>query len=569
MNKVSNGFETENELEESGFSDNAISDDDVYDMDEDDEEEFEPEIAVAAMSIVVERTKKNNDVGSFGSTNVQVVDFPTFFEINKDIFEPDNLALSLCDKEGRVEFDLDNEDPLMVADKVKEMYYSSQIKAQICDYVSSEKFETVEFTDLKILVGEDKEAYLLNMIEKLIRNQSLKSKREFLEKLYKLRPVKVLIEEALTAEMAIDHMREFKGKVKGLIQEWESRVKEKIQYDMTHIKSLRDSKVDDREIRKLQQENFEIEDKYEIQIKKLEEQLSEQKQMYFAFVSSVNEIIDEQAEDNSPDALLALISRRLEQSASEDITDVSDEELKKEIEALKEEIEMLRDTSEDIENRLQEALDNNKVLVVKIEDLEKENRELKKEIEISNSSATTPITAAVQKNSSEDEESQEPEGEEAEKPKKNSKMKNIIVGTVSVIGAIAVLVGFLAWFVGGDTPPQKANYAAHVDKKEQTVVPSTVVPTPAPATVGIPEPVTNPAEVRIAPSYDFEAKLSEMDFTKQKFDIYTADLSKIRVNGRDFFANDIINGYRFIKATMAGKMLFIKDNKEPFWVEMK
>ena len=46
------------------------------------------------------------------------------------------------------------------------------------------------------------------------------------------------------------------------------------------------------------------------------------------------------------------------------------------------------------------------------------------------------------------------------------------------------------------------------------------------------------------------------------------NLKKIRVNDMDFFKDDVINGYRFIKATSSGKMLFINPSGEPLWVEM-
>jgi hypothetical protein len=81
------------------------------------------------------------------------------------------------------------------------------------------------------------------------------------------------------------------------------------------------------------------------------------------------------------------------------------------------------------------------------------------------------------------------------------------------------------------------------------------------------EPVVK--QLQTNPSYDFSREISFEEFKNQKFDIYSDNFEKIRVNMKDFTRGEVINGFKFIKATSEGKILFVDKNSSPVWVDMK
>jgi len=72
----------------------------------------------------------------------------------------------------------------------------------------------------------------------------------------------------------------------------------------------------------------------------------------------------------------------------------------------------------------------------------------------------------------------------------------------------------------------------------------------------------------VAPSYDFNKPISIAELKKQKFELL--GVHQIKMNGKLFKSNDFINGYKFIKATSTGRILFLPfADKKPFWVITK
>ena len=72
-------------------------------------------------------------------------------------------------------------------------------------------------------------------------------------------------------------------------------------------------------------------------------------------------------------------------------------------------------------------------------------------------------------------------------------------------------------------------------------------------------------------TYDFQEKLTEKEFKKQKFDIYPDNEFACRINGKRFVANDVINGWMFRKTVPSWKKLIFTDVKETksFSVDLK
>ena len=72
-------------------------------------------------------------------------------------------------------------------------------------------------------------------------------------------------------------------------------------------------------------------------------------------------------------------------------------------------------------------------------------------------------------------------------------------------------------------------------------------------------------------NYDFQEKLTEKEFKKQKFDIYPDNEFACRINGKRFVANDVINGWMFRKTVPSWKKLIFTDVAETksFSVDLK
>lgn len=565
--KSNNGFDSESELsgEDAGFVSGGISEEDIYDDGDDDIEQF-PQIATRMVATVeTAQSRKTVEVN-------EKIEIPSFFELpevkRSRVFEIENIAaVDAPDMDGKVSIDLDNDDPVATADKVKHMYLLSQVKADICAYIGAEEFNSVVFEDLLALIDvpkdiENKEIYLLEVVEKLIHNGNLKTKKEFLQKLYKLRPTKVLIEEALMADGAYQKCREYKLKVKELICEWEKSVKEKIEDDFRRYKSLCVvSGANNGEIEELREKNEVLQDKYNNEINKLNNKVDDYKKLHENFLLKVSEVLDGE-ELESPEEILALIEERIKQG--------NGASFENEIASLKEEIGIIKESSGDLEDQLNGAVAGKK-------SVEAENEKLIQEISRLESllmqKRDVEVDGGTKKDKEEEEDKEaedENEDEEDSEKKPNKKTKNIIVAILSILVVLGGLFLFLGWFLAEDKPVENVAYAtpSAANETNPAVIPAAneINPAVIPAAVGM-APVVQAPEV--LSQYDFGKTLPEEEFKNQKFDIYLDNLTNIKINGKDFVANDVINSYRFIKATSAGKILFIKENKEPLWVEMK
>lgn len=582
-----NSFDTEESLSVGeSFSKNGVQDDDVYmDTSTNNIEEFPSYTAVTTptlesqtIDVPMENLKTEVSVG----LAVNEITFPSFFDFAKRkevLFESngvDNFSQKFPEKEGRVSVDLDNENPIEVSQKVKEMYLVSQIKADIVSYVDSEPFENISFSDMLILVNVDsldKELYLLDTVEKLIHNENLKENRELLKKLYKLRPTRTLIEEALMIEAAYERNREFKMKVKEIVVEWERAVREKINADFEQYKIAEVAKEKQSSIsiaNKLKNDNLNLVNRHEDALRDADKKFNELKKYHEDFLISLSEIISG-GEIIETEEIISSISYRFSEAAEKDNNSGIVATLKNEIDSYKEELEMIQESNRDIEAELENVSQEKKELLSQNEALKSENNSLKEELAKKPLAVSNPKDSLIldNKNDYEDEEKHEEEDEdENESPKKGAlskKQKDSLIIVVVVIAAIVVLFMVLSWFVGGDeAPATKANYATPAVSSAQPVQAAPQTPSAVPVEAVKQEVIINPVS-----EYNFETKISEADFQSQKFDIYVSELSKIRINGRDFMTNDIINGYKFVKAMNNGKILFIKDDKEPLWVEMK
>ena len=249
--------------------------------------------------------------------------------------------------------------------------------------------------------------------------------------------------------------------------------------------------------------------------------------------------------------------RKKENDAKEKI-DILQEDLNK----TKEELENIRESKIELKKenaQLQEILkkqddfENNAnvdLLKEELNELKDKKIKLKKELEelkneLLNNSSNEQEIEIEKTNSKEDnnrDDYSNKDEKEIEKPKSSKKIfKYILYG----IGGFFVLI--VSWFV----------YAfAFAPVKDNSL--STAIQKVTPQQK-IEKKQINKKEKK---AYDFNKKLTEEEFKKQKFDIYKNNEFACRINGRRFKANDIINGWMFRKTVPSWKKLIFTDPAE-------
>lgn len=203
--------------------------------------------------------------------------------------------------------------------------------------------------------------------------------------------------------------------------------------------------------------------------------------------------------------------------------------------------------------------------IEEVEKLEQEIENLKNQIEdlknVSISDSTTEYNNEDELNNIEIDSKNE-----VAKPKSKTKLLVIIIGSILLFILGFFLIG--SYLLSEEEPTNmNTNYATPVQKHTQV----------EPEVQPIKKIENEPKTVEVSPQnlqnaeivYDFEKEISFDEFKMQKFDIYSDNYEKIRVNKRDFFRGDVINSYKLVRANSEGKILFVDKNSNPVWIEMK
>ncbi|MDQ1268544.1 MAG: hypothetical protein QG567_730 [Campylobacterota bacterium] len=511
------------------------------------------------------------------------IELPSFFDLPaaKSLGEfLDKAEKAETNKEGTVHLDMDNEDPVYVAQKIKEVYNSANLKAALCEYIEERDFRDVGIEDLftspliKGIEGSSP-SEIKETVKRLIFNTNLKSKKDFLRKLYKLRDIEDLISDSLQFSSINDKFDSFKKNLRTLIGEYEESVRDSVaktlaatvqkeQPQKPAVDAIAQMRFAESEA--LLQEELKIaRAEVEGYKKALEEKISASKKTIDSLVES-NKVLEQKREafmaefkaldfiddEDDEDVIIAKIMEELK--GEEGTVDSSlQESLEFEIEkakGLEDEISELKEDN----GRLK---DENSLLSEKVESLSRTIEEIH---------AANAANSSQQPQESDDEEEGETDKVEVDKKESSNKAKKVgvIIGGVLFTLLAVFLIGDM--FMGEESPAPTA-YAVAPATAPKTADDATAAVVAHEAGAAVVVPDAPPAGYENV--FDFTTAMGEEEFKKQAFDIYREDFNKIRINQKDFISGDVINGYKFIKATSAGKILFIKSDNEPMWVEMK
>ena len=509
-----------------------------------------------------------------------VVEIPNFFDLPavKSLGEfLDKTEKIEADREGTVHLDMDNEDPIYVAKKIKDVYNSANLKAALCEYIEESDFRDVTIEDLltsPLFKGIEGGSYdeIKETVKKLMFNTNLKNKKNFLRKLYKLRDLEDLIDDSLQFSSFNDKLVDFKKNLKTLIGEYEESVRESVtktlaatvqkEYPqkqavdvMAQARFAESEALLKEELKNAQAETEGYKKAFEeksMMSKKAIDSISEsnrlleQKREAFMAELKLFDFIDD--EDDDEDIIIAKITEELNRKEGGVDSSVQDD-LDFEIEKVK----LLEDEILELKEDGARLKDENSSLSEKVESL---NRTIE---EIHAANAVSPSQPSQEGEDEEDSEAEETENKESSS---KAKKAGIIIGGILFALLAVFLIGDMFM---GEKPPAPVAYApgeVAVEPANSAVTPVVAQQEGAVVTPKAPDGVYENV-------FDFTTPISEDEFKKQAFDIYMEDFSKIRMNKKDFVSGEVINGYKFIKATSAGKILFIKSDNEPMWVEMK
>lgn len=452
----------------------------------------------------------------------------------------EKLIIASSEKEEPViTLNLNKIDPKEAKDTLEKAYMELQLDVILVEFLQGNEFNKIKIEELfkqehfKDTPADKKELYLQNAIEKLSKNDTLKND-DFVQKLFKLKKIEDLVKDSIV-------LTKFKEENKSLINLLKFNIDLYIEKsikkhnlnnssDIPAIEKIKDELIEIKE--ELDDKNKIIEslnlnlEKYnnsEIELKEKIKVLEEKDKNVSIDFSVLEETIDIDFTNNHETILLDLLNlfRQMQQ----------------EIENLKTKLQ--DSTSSEI---VKELMDENASLTEELKKLkeEKNNKENELDSLLKNDNSKIETTNNIDLN--------------IKNKKSIPKSLKIIFGVILTIAFLygsLLIVGSMLGLDEEDIPTAPTNYIEPAPTTQQVE-----------KDIALPTPVENNA-------YDFNKELSLIELQEQKFDIYTDNYEKIRVNGKDFLTGQIINGYEFVRANSAGKILFINNEKNPVWIEMK
>ncbi len=477
--------------------------------------------------------------------------------------------------EAIVSLNLNKIDPLEAKNHLEKAYKELKLDVELVDFLNANKFENINKSELikkddfKTLNNSEQSAYIENAISRLSKNDTLKNE-DFIRKLYKLKRIEILVEDSINlADLKDKYLILMKQIINELnlyikevfdfyenkqignsnnnqidynnnISELEEEI-ESIRVQLNEVlkenensKGILEEKIN--EITSLKDTNRELKDKnYELEnkVEELQENLNKKS-------DAANETTSKIDVDFS--ILKNIEGVDVSKEPSEIIIDVLDsfEIQKQTIDNLKQE-KMNLPSQELYDNALEEL----KKLDIKVKDLEDEI--IEKETFIRDLTVTQ---------TKEDKDTKKDFINMPKEKKSMPKWAKILIIVFGVFVTLFVLLRVTGSMINlEDEPKVQANYVEPTSK-------NTSVNTPSPV-------VSGPTPQEITSLYNFEKEIPVEEFQNQKFDIFTDNWEKIRVNGKEFLTNQVINGYQFIRANSSGKILFMTKNQDPIWIEMR
>lgn len=509
----------------------------------------------------------------------------------------DKITAGAQEKEGVVTVDIDQMDPSLAAEELQKKYEILQERAAIASYLKRTEFNEIHFkqTPLEIDDPEQKRIKMNAIIKELSRNGELSKDKSFIKKLYKLKDNETLVEESIEREEIEKELTDITIKTWELIFNY----KKKLNIYLEGIQLKRESGEDLSEKEKLnelaiklthaesgynslKEQILQIEDfiKYIAEQEKIELEegsglLESAKILLEEFKNQTNQIkkeCEEQIEE---------IKQSTKSSGESTLQSNNDYEIKIETltqrcEKLKQELEATDETNAKLEKAVSKYEEE---IAEKTKLIDSLKEELDKTIEERQKIQTPPPSPRVNEVvvNSEQEENQE------EEKKKGGSFIKIILGIFVSLLFIIIAGGAYGYFTMQDeqaqTPPPnyskplplpvptKPQPPADMPKQEEQTQTALNEPTPLSTIDKEEQPLQSKQEAPIekAAQIDYLTNFSEEKFMQQNFKI--VDKNTIIYNEKEVKINEVVNGYRFIKSTSTGNILFVTPKNEPLWAE--
>jgi preprotein translocase subunit SecE len=488
----------------------------------------------------------------------------------EDIPDYINFLATLNTKQNAIEeiqksihFDLDKMDPKAANEQIKKLHKDLSLDAAIYEYLESKEFKDINldelleisiFKDLELTDVADKIDYIQNTVNRLSQNDYCIENEPFLKKLYKLKRIEVLVNDSIQVNSVHAKQSKLKENLVGFLKKYSSFVEKDVNKNLNSILlSIQKEESSSEKLEAVQKENNDLKDKltktvdediYQDKVKECEE--LEQK-----LEELTNELNSSKSKDDIKidSSFIKKHFPNLEINESFSVEDI--------LNHISEKLEAVQKENNDLKDKLTKTVDEDiyQDKVKECEELEQKLEELTNELNSSNENKYQEVEE-------EKEFPQETENEDKKVKKPMSKALKITLIVVSTIVFIIVTIFGVGSYL--------------LSEEEQVVNNTNYAPAPVKQNT---EPTKVMENIKLEPKkieklettpvYDFNKIMSFDEFEQQKFDIYSDNFEKIRINKKDFVRGDVINGFKFIKANSEGKILFIDDKNNPLWVKMK
>jgi len=440
--------------------------------------------------------------------------------------------------------DLDSIDPDIALDKLYGSIEILEKEAEVFKYIKNKDFNEIKNKDFKFNNDE-----LQDILKKLEDKPNVQNNSKLLKNLYKLKSIEELIDKSLISDKYKEALIQLKADCYTFIEKY---------YQVTY--------------------DFILKSQMELEDKTTKKEISECK-LQIQTLNNENEVLKSKIEDftKEKDDLLSQINEIEEKNV----------QLNNQVKQTKQEQE--ENTKDDLQliNELEKNCDTKDEEIKKLED---EIIKLKSNINIEkiDTDTDTDIEEVEEISEVENENTEEIMSFDNDKKDKHSKKKMSRGVKISLFVFVPILILFSIWkFVLPALYSNEPTAPKMTTKRIKPIIkPSrsvNIVPKPAQPVISqninqvskhIKENLKNNneqqnntvvAKKEIKPSYDFNKPISIAELKKQKFELL--GVHQIKMNGKLFKSNDIINGYKFIKATSTGRILFLTSDLKPFWLE--
>lgn len=457
-----------------------------------------------------------------------------------------------------IHFDFNKMDPVAAEAEANRVANMAKLNAAVYNYIVGNDFSAVDKTNLlsteifSKLKSDESFTIIEKAINELGKNDFCIKDDEFLKKLYKLKPIEELVQDSIQVDQVYQRQEIIRNNVIQLI----NKFCQSMQVVQKEQKSLIDNSLSTNQIEEKNKQIEELKDKLENTIDRetYQEKVDE-------ITNLENEI--ENLKLNLSDAQKLLTTNKEfpeETNFKEQIIKIFpnfdiNEDVELFLGNLSSKITSNEKLIDELKDKLANTIDQElyQEKVDEITSLENEIENLKLTIEDLTRNTTTNDKLSLNDSVNQTEEIDITPTKDETKPKNKLKLLGFIFGGIFLLIVAFFSIG--AFLLNNDEPTNnQTNYAAPLPKKIDTPV----------------EPVKKVENnIQQEQVYDFNKELTFEEFKMQKFDIYTENFEKIRMNKKDFFRGDIVNGFKLVKSNSDGKILFVDKDSNPVWIEMR